>query len=1632
MLHTTQHRPGQQRLCAPIAHANVPRPVRHNVAVGQQGTRPSTRHQVLVRVVQEPDIKQSNAEAFIESVKESLKEQSKDEEDTIIAASIDDLQQQVSGIEQQLASLQQEIDACVNSAFRNITVTLPAEPAAAATGDEQQQQQTHTFADIDDAAFAALGRDSPQLLMALLEAAQAADKAAWTAFQADLQTLKLKRQRLAGQLADARALLGAAQREASKRQGLGAASGAAAAFDAETAGMAPLRTTGAPVRTVRIVLVCGFESFNVALYNAAAKRLAALAPHIQLKVFSDRDIATRREAVAAALAGADCFFGSLLFDYDTVEWLRAQLTNVPVVLVFESALELMGQTRIGSFTMDPSGKSKGPPPAVKKVLGLFGSGREEDRLTGYLSFLKIGPQLLKFIPGKKAKDLKSWLTVYGYWNQGGLANVVSMFLYLVEQQLAPAGLPPPPPPQETPQTGCLHPAKPGYYWSGPADYMAWYEREGPLRGTDAPIVGVLLYRKHVITDQPYIHQLISQMEAEGLIPVPVFINGVEAHTVVRDQLTSEFEQAGIASGQLERGSLRRDAVKVDALLSTIGFPLVGGPAGTMEGGRQAEVAKAILGSLNVPYVVAAPLLIQDLASWAESGIQGLQSVVLYSLPELDGAIDTVPLGGLVGDDIFLVPERVSRLTSRIHKWVSLRRTPPSERRLPLMLYGFPPGVGATGTAALLNVPQSLENLLASLQEAGYDLGPLPEGREALAGLGEALLKTLKGQEEPRTVSKGAAGIKALGGGPAAAWGVSAAAAEISPSQLRSMLTFPATWGPTEWGPMPYLPDDDVLVKRMEAQWGSLNAYRGINSTMSGGLLIPGVQIGKLWVGIQPLLGLEGDPMRLLFERDLTPHPQYAAAYKWLQQVYCADAVIHFGMHGTVEWLPGSPLGNTGLSWSDVLLGALPNVYLYAANNPSESIIAKRRGYGTIVSHNVPPYGRAGLYKQLSILRDLIADVREDPGTVHNLKEAIAGNVESSGLQADCPLREGAEMSAEAAAAVGDEEFLAWCERLHSYLQTLENRLFSEGLHVLGAPPSNSQMAQYLGAYYGDSLPQEAVDVLAEGRGVAAARSALEAAWQQPAAVSAAAGSAAAPASQAAPADPLQLLQEAENIRGLLLRNREELGGLLRALDGAWVPPEAGGDLLRDGPGVLPTGDLLRDGPGVLPTGGRVFYRFKRQFASMADRLIACELGGLLRALDGAWVPPEAGGDLLRDGPGVLPTGRNIHALDPYRMPGPAAEARGTQAAQAILDAHRAANGGAYPETVAINLWGLDAIKTKGESVAMVLHMVGARPVKEGTGRIARYELIPLSEMGGRPRVDCLCNMSGIFRDAFQNVVELLDDLFARAAAAADEPDELNFIAKHSRALQQQGVTAGASARLFSNPAGDYGSMVNERVGAGNWESSAELGDTWAARNAFSYGKGGERGVARPEVLSSLLGSCERVVQQIDSVEYGLTDIQEYYANTGALVAAAKNARKGKAVGCSIIEAYGKQVQPKELEEVLRLEYRSKLLNPKWAQAMASQGSGGAYEISTRMTALLGWGGTVGYTDSFTWDQAADTYVLDPEMAAQLKASNPQAFRNVLGRCLEAAGRGLWQPQEELIAKLRAMYGEMDDELEGIK
>ncbi|MGB8702416.1 MAG: magnesium chelatase subunit H, partial [Thermosynechococcaceae cyanobacterium] len=1240
----------------------------------------------------------------------------------------------------------------------------------------------------------------------------------------------------------------------------------------------------------RIVLIAGFESFNIDLYRKATEQTIARCPGLEIHVFSDRDLTTTPDTVAAALTGADVFFASLIFDYDQVLWLRDRAQTIPIRLVFESALELMSLTQLGKFAIGD--KPKGMPKPVKFILDKFSNGKEEDKLAGYISFLKVGPKLLKYIPVGKVQDLRNWLIIYGYWNAGGPENVAAMFWTLAEKYLGLA-IGDIPPPLETPNIGLLHPAYPGYFES-PQAYLAWYRQTYPAVQA-WPTVGLLLYRKHVITKQPYIPQLIRQMESAHLLPVPIFINGVEGHVAVRDLMTTAFEQGQRQQGTKATLSLSETAVSVDAIVSTIGFPLVGGPAGSMEAGRQVEVATRILQAKNVPYIVAAPLLIQDIHSWTRQGIGGLQSVVLYALPELDGAIDTIPLGGLVGNDIYLIPERVQRLTGRLTQWINLRRKPIGDRKIAILLYGFPPGYGATGTAALLNVPRSLLNLLRALRAQGYTVGDLPEE-------GEALIEQVRQADN------------AYANQPDS----------VQDFERRQEIAMVPVRKLEKW--LGYL-----LTHRIETQWKTLTGT-GIK-TLGEDYLLGGVQLGNVWIGVQPPLGILGDPMRLMFERDMTPHPQYAAFYQWLQQDFAADAVIHFGMHGTVEWLPGSPLGNTGYSWPDVLLGNLPNLYIYAANNPSESMLAKRRGYGVLISHNVPPYGRAELYKTLAALKDLITEYREDPAKNDVLRESICKQIVDSGIDADCPFSEakrlGIEFTLENARLFSAHAFLDYLVTLYDYLLVLENRLFSSGLHSLGQVPDAAAIASYLSAYFDGEVPEVAIEAIAQGGDRAAGLAAIHAEFRR-----------------THPGSILRLdpklperLDQAIAIRDLLLQTSDEIDNLLRGLNGEYIPP-------------------------------------------------------------------SPGGDLLRDGPGVLPTGRNIHALDPYRMPSPAAYERGRQIAQQLIQQHLQEQG-TYPETIAVMLWGLDAIKTKGESLGILLELVGAEPIKEGTGRIVRYELKPLAELG-RPRIDVLANLSGIFRDSFVNIVELLDDLFQRAAAA-NEPEDQNFVRKHAIALQAQGVE-NPSARLFSNPSGEFGSLVNDRVTDSSWESGEELGQTWNSRNAFSYGRH-EKGQARPEVLNTLLKSTGRIVQQIDSVEYGLTDIQEYYANTGALKKAAEQ-QQGQKVTASFVESFSKDTTPRKLEELLRMEYRSKLLNPKWANAMAAQGSGGAYEISQRMTALIGWGGTTDFQEGWVYDQAADTYALDPEMAEKLRKANPEAFRNVVGRMLEAHGRGFWHPDEE--------------------
>ena len=395
------------------------------------------------------------------------------------------------------------------------------------------------------------------------------------------------------------------------------------------------------------------------------------------------------------------------------------------------------------------------------------------------------------------------------------------------------------------------------------------------------------------------------------------------------------------------------------------------------------------------------------------------AVVLFGLPELDGAIDTVVLGGLVsgggsdGDRIALIPERVRKLCGRLNGWIQLRRTPAHERRVAIALYGFPPNVGAVGTAALLDVPNSLGRVLDRLRMEGYDLGGW--GDEGVSSSGDSLVAALQVMSENYVITKGVPRMQeslelkmerarrgdksvaetlALPGGGLG--GARVMGKGVTQNELEKLL-------------------GKYMHRKVRRSWPTTERGPGVSS--NGDLTVAGLQLGNVWIFVQPLLGVEGDPMRLLFQRDLTPHPQYLATYKWLQRSeeqggFGAHAIIHFGMHGTVEWLPGQPLGNDRTSWSDEMLGNLPNLYVYAANNPSESILAKRRGYGTLVSYNVPPYGRSGLYLELANLKEMVEEFRsnavnapENAPLDVDVFRLIYDVAERNGLTKDVPLHD---------------------------------------------------------------------------------------------------------------------------------------------------------------------------------------------------------------------------------------------------------------------------------------------------------------------------------------------------------------------------------------------------------------------------------------------------------------------------------------------------------------------------------------------------------------------------------------------------------------------------------------------------
>merc|ERR1712087_242090 len=425
-----------------------------------------------------------------------------------------------------------------------------------------------------------------------------------------------------------------------------------------------------------------------------------------------------------------------------------------------------------------------------------------------------------------------------------------------------------------------------------------------------------------------------------------------------------------------------------------------------------------------------------------------------------------------------------------------------------------------------------------------------------------------------------------------------------------------------------------------------------------------------------------------------------------------------------------------------------------------------------------------------------------------------------------------------------------------------------------------------------------------------------------------------------------------------------------------------------------------------------------------------ELGGIMELLNGQFLMPAPGGDPIRN-PDVLPTGRNMHALDPSAIPTTAAVEVSQDVVRKLLEKLADENGGEYPESIAFTLWGTDNIKTYGESLAQVLALVGVRPVADSLGRVNKVELIPLEELG-RPRIDVVVSCSGVFRDLFINQMNLMDRGI-KMAAEADEPIEMNFVRKHAleQAKELNVSVREAAARVFSNAAGSYSANVGLAIENGGWEDESQLQDQFLTRKGFAF-NADKPGVldSATDIFKSSLKKVDVTFQNLDSSEISITDVSHYYDSDPTKVVSGLRDDKKKPMSM-MADTTTANAQVRSLGETVRLDARTKLLNPKFYEGMLSTGYEGVREIQKRLRNTMGWSATAGEVDNFVFEDANTVFIDDPEMQKRLLDTNPNAFRDMVTTFLEANGRGYWDSSEENIERLQELYAEVEDRIEGV-
>ncbi|MDX3073401.1 cobaltochelatase subunit CobN [Streptomyces sp. MI02-7b] len=1137
-----------------------------------------------------------------------------------------------------------------------------------------------------------------------------------------------------------------------------------------------------------------------------------------------------------------------------------------------------------------------------------------------LDALLAGPRPVVVLTGEQAPDaqLMELSTVpvgtaaeaHAYLAHGGPANLAQLARFLSDTVLLS-----------------------GHGFEPPAPAPSWGRLERTAAVTEGPRVAVLYYRAHHMSgNTAFVEALCAAIEQAGGRPLPLYVASLRA---------PEPDLLDALAG-------------VDAIVTTV--LAAGGtrPAEASAGGDEEAWDAGALTSLDVP-VLQALCLTSSRATWegSDEGLSPMDAATQVAVPEFDGRLITVPFSFKEVDEDGLPvyaadPERAARVAGIAVRHARLRHIPPAERRLALVLSAYPTKHSRIGNAVGLDTPASAVALLRRLREEGYDFGPAEEIPGLSSGDGDELIRALieAGGHDQDWLTE-----EQLARNP-----VRVPAADYRrwfaalPAELRDAVT-------GHWGPPP----------------GSM--FVDTSRDPEGDIVLAALRRGNLLIVIQPPRGFGENPIAIYHDPDLPPSHHYLAAYRWIASAqaeggFGADAMIHLGKHGNLEWLPGKNAALSAACGPDAALGDLPLIYPFLVNDPGEGTQAKRRAHATLVDHLVPPMARADSYGDIARLEQLLdehaAIAAMDPAKLPAVRAQIWTLIQAAKLDHDLGLADRPH----------DAEFDDFLLHVDGWLCEIKDAQIRDGLHVLGRAPAGAERVNLVLA-------------ILRARQI----------WG---------GTAALPGLREALG-----LDESAATRVTADAAEEQARALVQAMEDAAWDPQAVAEVAK----------------GLPEEVARVLDFAARQVVPRLARTTD-EIDAVVHALNGGFVPAGPSGSPLRGLVNVLPTGRNFYSVDPKAVPSRLAWETGQALADSLLARYREDNDGAWPQSVGLSLWGTSAMRTAGDDIAEALALLGVRPVwDDASRRVTGVEAVPAQELG-RPRVDVTLRVSGFFRDAFPHVVGLLDDA-VRLVAGLDEPDEANFVRAHTSAdLAAHGDERRATTRIFGSRPGTYGAGLLQLIDSRDWRSDADLAEVYTVWGGYAYGRGLDGRPAREE-METAYRRIAVAAKNTDTREHDIADSDDYYQYHGGMVATVR-ALTGRSPEAYIGDSTRPEtVRTRSLVEETSRVFRARVVNPRWIEAMRRHGYKGAFELAATVDYLFGYDATTGVVADWMYDKLARTYVLDPENRAFLQEANPWALHGMAERLLEAESRGMWaEPDPEVVAALREAFLETEGDLEG--